>query len=277
MNKKLIFLDIDGTLTSPGRQAPPESSLRAIREARARGHRVFLCTGRDYAMLEPLLQYGFDGAVGSAGGYVLCGGKVLYDMPMANEVRDRACRVLEEAGFAWAIECLNGVYGTEENFVLMAESRDGGSEAQRWREAAKSDLKFCSIDEYDGAPVYKIMFIGRSDADLDRVERELGGEFFVCLQNVFAKESHIHGELINRAFDKGTGVRRICEYLGVPIEDTVGFGDSMNDLAMLETVGIGVCMANGEEKLKEISHMVCPSVEEDGIWKAFVQLGLIEG
>ena len=277
MNKKLIFLDIDGTLTMPGKLAPPESALRAIREAQERGHKVFLCTGRDYAMLEPLMHYGFDGAVGSAGGYVLCGGKVLYDMPMPNGTRDKACRVLEEAGFVWGIECLNGVYAQEETFALMAESRDTGSEAMRWKEAAKSDLKFRPIGEYDGAPVYKLMFIGRRGADLDRVERELGGEFFVCLQNVFAKESHIHGELINRAFDKGTGVRRICEYLKVPIEDTVGFGDSMNDLAMLETVGTGVCMANGEEKLKEVCHMVCPAVEEDGIWKAFVQLGLIEG
>lgn len=277
MEKKLIFLDIDGTLVAPGRKEPPESAVRAIRKARENGHRVFLCTGRNYAMLEPLLVYGFDGVVASAGGYVRCGGKTLYDMPMPDGTRDRAVQALEKAGFAWAIECLNGVYGTEENFALMAESRDKGSEARRWREAVKSDLKFCSIDEYDGAPVYKIMFIGRSGADLAGLERELGGEFFVCLQSIFAKGDHIHGELINRAFDKGAGVRRICEYLNVPVADTVGFGDSMNDLAMLETVGVGVCMEDGEEALKKISDLVCSPVEEDGIYQMFHLLGLIEG
>lgn len=45
MNKKLIFLDIDGTLTTPGSNEPPESALEAIRAAQAQGHKVFLCSG----------------------------------------------------------------------------------------------------------------------------------------------------------------------------------------------------------------------------------------
>lgn len=40
---KLIFLDIDGTLTTPGSNVPPESALRAIRGAQAAGNKVFLC------------------------------------------------------------------------------------------------------------------------------------------------------------------------------------------------------------------------------------------
>ena len=86
MKPKLIFLDIDGTLTSPGSNVPPDSALAAIREARANGHKVFLCTGRNHAMLSPLLDYGcFDGAVASGGGYVFCGEKVLYDCPMSEQ------------------------------------------------------------------------------------------------------------------------------------------------------------------------------------------------
>jgi hypothetical protein len=84
----------------------------------------------------------------------------------------------------------------------------------------------------------------------------------------------INGELINRKYDKGRGILRICEHLGVPVEDTIGFGDSMNDLEMIETVGTSVCMDNGAEALKKISDIVCPSVEEDGMAKAFAQLGL---
>ena len=40
MGKKLIFLDIDGTLTEPGSNYPPESALKAIRGAQAKGHLV---------------------------------------------------------------------------------------------------------------------------------------------------------------------------------------------------------------------------------------------
>ena len=67
MDKKLIFLDIDGTLTVPGHNTPPESALAAIREAREAGHRVFLASGRSLSALSPLLRLGFDGAVASAG------------------------------------------------------------------------------------------------------------------------------------------------------------------------------------------------------------------
>ena len=65
MTTKLIFLDIDGTLTEPGKNVPPASAQEAIRRARERGHRVALCSGRNRGMLSPLLQYGFDGILES--------------------------------------------------------------------------------------------------------------------------------------------------------------------------------------------------------------------
>ena len=51
MSTKLIFLDIDGTLTIPGSNVPPESALDAIRTAQSFGHKVFICTGRNPDML----------------------------------------------------------------------------------------------------------------------------------------------------------------------------------------------------------------------------------
>ena len=59
------------------------------------------------------------------------------------------------------------------------------------------------------------------------------------------------------------------------LPNTVGFGDSMNDLDMLKVVGTSVCMENGSPQLKAMSDMVCPSVEENGLADAFKKLGLI--
>ena len=42
MSRKIIFLDIDGTLTVPGSNEPPASALKAIRAAQENGHKVFL-------------------------------------------------------------------------------------------------------------------------------------------------------------------------------------------------------------------------------------------
>ena len=65
---KLIFLDIDGTLTEAGTNTPPDSAVRAMEQARKKGHKLFLCTGRNPDMLRPLLRYPFDGMVASSGG-----------------------------------------------------------------------------------------------------------------------------------------------------------------------------------------------------------------
>ena len=86
MDAKLIFLDIDGTLLPPGDAAIPASALTAMHKARANGHKLFLCTGRNYRMTSPLLlQFPFDGYICSAGGYVSCGEKLLVNIPMEQE------------------------------------------------------------------------------------------------------------------------------------------------------------------------------------------------
>ena len=85
----------------------------------------------------------------------------------------------------------------------------------------------------------------------------------------------MNGEIISRRFDKGTGVLKVCEHLGIPLEDSVGFGDSMNDKEMLEVTGLSVCMENGSEEMKKIADVICPSVTEDGIKKAFEKYHLM--
>ena len=102
----------------------------------------------------------------------------------------------------------------------------------------------------------------------------LNGEFNFCIQDTDAC-GIVNGELINRAYNKGTAVLRLSEYLGIAAEDTIAFGDSMNDLEMLQTAGYSVCMGNGSKRLQGIADMVCPPVNRDGLYRAFVQLGLI--
>ena len=103
--------------------------------------------------------------------------------------------------------------------------------------------------EYDGRPLYKVIFMCSSVDQLAPAIEALEKEFYFLVQDVAAANC-INGELINRKFDKGLGIRRMAEALDFPIEDTVGFGDSMNDLEMIETVGTSVCMANGSPQLK---------------------------
>lgn len=274
--RRIIFFDIDGTLTEPGTNVIPESALKGIRGAQAKGNYVFLCTGRNYDMLSPLLHYGFDGVIGSAGGYIECGGKVIYDCPMTEEQRIRAMNTLQENGVFRTVECKDGSY-TDEGFkeFLRTHAEEGGnSELLRWREQIEKSLNIRPMEEYHGQPVYKMVIMSESEERLEIPRKVLEKDFNFCIQAP-DKFGFINGEVINRQFHKGKGVERVCEYLNIPVEDTVAFGDSMNDLEMMETAGLSICMANGSQKLKEIADYVCPSVKEDGVYQAMEKFGLM--
>ena len=274
MNTKLIFLDIDGTLTPAGSNTPPESAMQAIRAAQKNGHKVFLCTGRNPAMLAPVLALGFEGAVAAAGGYVFAGDKVLFDCPMTQEQLETGMRLLKENGVFRTIEAKDATWGDEDLGDFLASAGEGNSELARWRKALAEELNILPMHAYDGRPVYKIVFMCTEASQLVPAREALEKDFKFVVQDVAAHHC-LNGELINRSFDKGRGVRIVTDAYGIAIEDTIGFGDSMNDLEMIETVGTSVCMDNGSPKLKEISDIVCPAVDEDGLAIAFAQLGLI--
>ncbi len=274
MNRKLIFLDIDGTLTPAGSNTPPESAMKAVRLAQAKGHPVFLCTGRNPAMLAPVLALGFDGAVAGAGGYVFAGDKVLFDCPMPKEDFETGMRLLKEQGVFRTIEAIHATWGDEDLGEFLASAGEGNSELVRWRKALAEQLNILPMSAYDGSPVYKIVFMCRTADQLAPARAALEKNYNFVVQDV-AAHNCLNGELINRKFDKGRGVRIVADYYGIPLEDTYGFGDSMNDLEMIETVGHSVCMANGSPALQAVSDLVCPAVDEDGLYRAFEQLGLL--
>ena len=274
MKRKLIFLDIDGTLTPAGSNHPPESAMRAVRQAQEKGHKVFLCTGRNPAMLAPVLALGFDGAVAGAGGYVFAKDKVLFDCPMEQEEFETGMRLLKENGVFRTIEARDATWGDEDLGDFLAQAGDGNSELVRWRKALAEQLNILPMSEYDGSPIYKIVFMCREAKQLEPAREALEKNYNFIVQDI-AAHNCLNGELINRKFDKGRGVRIMAEEFSIPLEDTIGFGDSMNDLEMIETVGYSVCMDNGSPALKAKSDLVCPAVEEDGLYKAFEQLGLL--
>lgn len=278
MEPRAIFLDIDGTLTEPGSNTPPKSAVWAIEQAKKEGNYVFLCTGRNYGMLSPLLSYGFDGAVASSGGYIEYGGEVIYDCPMPEELKRTALDVLKENGVYRTVECMDGAYTDEElkEFLKKHAGEGKNSELLRWREQIEKSLNIRPMKEYGGQPVYKVLLMCVSDKQLIEPRRILGQDFSFCIQDG-EEDGYINGELINRKFDKGRAIERVCNYLHIPVCNSVAFGDSMNDLEMIETAGLGICMENGSGRLKEKADDVCPPFWKDGIRSAFIKHHLIPG
>lgn len=276
MDQKLIFLDIDGTLTEPGKNVPPSSAVDAVRRARTKGHKVVLCSGRNYGMLYPVLQFGFDGLVASAGGYIEYNGQVVYDCPMPPAQQARVLDVFKESGIYRTIGGRNHSY-TDEGFKeFLAEDvqSEANSELLRWRIQIENELDIRPMSEYDGEPIYGMAFMSRGAERLKKPMQVLQEEFDFCIQDQDTC-GIVNGELSSKAFDKGTAVKRLCGYLKISKENTIAFGDSMNDLEMLQAAGIGVCMANGSPSLLKIADIVCPPVDEDGLYSAFEKLELL--
>ncbi len=275
MKQKLIFLDIDGTLVTPGKMWPSKPVYEAIKAAQAKGHKVFLCSGRNMAMLDALLPVGFDGIIASAGGHVRIGEEILFDHPMPKALQADVLATLQKSGVLCTLEAKDATFGDSflKDYFAHVEITEGNSELARWKESFLEKLGIKSMEEYDGRPIYKIVFMCEKEEQLAEAKAQFADAFHFCFQS-FHQSKGCNGELISREFNKGSGIQILCAHLGADLSDTIGIGDSMNDYEMIETVGYGICMENGAAALKEISDYVCPAVEEDGVAVALKKLGL---
>jgi Cof subfamily protein (haloacid dehalogenase superfamily) len=70
-------------------------------------------------------------------------------------------------------------------------------------------------------------------------------------------------EILPKGCDKGTALERVAALLGVAREETLAIGDSMNDEAMLRWAGLGVAMANSDDRIKSIAGLVTTSTNDD--------------
>ena len=70
-------------------------------------------------------------------------------------------------------------------------------------------------------------------------------------------------DIMNRGVDKGTGIARLCEHLGISIADVVVGVD--NDAEMLEAVGHGYLVANAEERMERFADFRIPSNNDRGV------------
>lgn len=79
-------------------------------------------------------------------------------------------------------------------------------------------------------------------------------------------------ELNIAAANKGDALCSLCAALGIPIEETLAFGDGTNDLSLIRAAGCGVAMGNADFSVKAVADAVCDDNEHDGLAKYLEKL-----
>ena len=80
---------------------------------------------------------------------------------------------------------------------------------------------------------------------------------------------------LDKTASKARGIQTALQKLGLKMADAMAFGDAHNDMEMLQTVGFGVAMGNAVPEIKAIADYVCPPINEDGIYRGLVDLGIL--
>lgn len=113
MDKKLIFIDVDGTLCDMSGQVP-KSAKEAIKLARNNGHLVFICTGRSKPEItEDIESTGFDGMICAGGGYIEIDSEILMHKKMLKEDVLKLIEYFESHNIAYYIESNDGLFGSK--------------------------------------------------------------------------------------------------------------------------------------------------------------------
>lgn len=281
MNRKVVFFDIDGTLID-SKCGISRSAVVSIKELKKRGHIVCINTGRTRDLIQDdILKIGFHGIVAGCGSYIEFNKEILLEQYILIESLNKAIDILERFNICYSLEAKDSVFMTKE----MAEYLLNNVQALRGKQNSEMEkllnnqekIKYeDTIKDFNPEiiPINKINFIGKDSYEVQKIVKSLGNDFNV-ISHKSSCNSIVNGEIIMKSFNKGTAVKEVCNHLSISLKDTIAFGDSMNDLDLLNTVHHGVAMGNSLKDLKDKVKVICESIHEDGIYKELKRLELI--
>ena len=279
--KQLLFYDLDGTLSGKS-YAITEKNQWALANAKEKGHKVFLCTGRP-----PISIYGdvekisFDGMICCAGSYVFIHDQLIFENVIEKDLLKQVLHLFHQHDISYCLETKEGLYETSrihrfyiKNYYKKVKINRN---LFRFLKARKKKEKHYRIEDFDinKISVAKIEFITKNQNDYLACLPFLEKYFHVVL---FSQEndSYVNGEIIMRDCTKREGILKVIDYFHEDINHTVGFGDSMNDYQMLETVHTGIVYENADKRLKELAQYTFQEPDQDGIYHIMRELDLCD-
>lgn len=273
MEQKVIFLDIDGTIVN-AYGIIPESAKWAIRQAKANGHHLVVCSGRSrFQIYDEVLELGFSGIVGGSGVFVMAEEKEIFHAYIDEAHRKSSFDYLESNGFLFCYQADDGVVMNRRSSegILKMYREKGMSEERIARLAGNTHL---TEEPWKNERSEKIVYY-EAPFPVEKVHADMEPYFDVVRLSLDGMDEFT-GEVGINGINKATGMEIYLKHVGVSRQNCIAVGDGPNDLQMMEYAGIGVAMGNAEDDVKQRADMVTDHINEEGLYHAFVRLGLIE-
>lgn len=244
---KLIVCDLDETLIGTDRTISKKNE-EAIRKAVEAGVKFVPCTGRGYNSVHPTTRH--LGLYEASGQYVISynGGAITENAGEKLEyfqgITFEEAETLYKRGLTYPHICIH-IYTPDQVWVrnFYPEEVEYLANRQPCTEIFSDDIDFLK-----GKEIVKAIYMNTDYAYLKRIESEITD----LTENMDVSfSSNRYMEFNRKGVSKGNGLRRLCDLLGIDIQDTIAIGDNYNDLSMIRAAGLGVGVANTIEGMKK--------------------------
>ncbi|MBU8877648.1 Cof-type HAD-IIB family hydrolase [Bacillus sp. FJAT-29790] len=255
--KKIVFFDIDGTLLDHDKKLP-DSAKESLEQLKKNGVFVAIATGRAPFMFESLREeLDIDSFVSFNGQYVVFENEVIYRNPMKTTEIEKISNQAKEYNHPLIFMNEKTMKATVKHHELI--------------ESGLGSLKFPHPDKdihfYKDREIYQSLIFCE-----EKEEKIYHGEY---PDFRFIRWHPFSSDILPAGGSKAEGIKKMIDRLGFDLEDVYAFGDGLNDIEMLETVGNGVAMGNAKEELKKVADYTTTDVDQDGIWNGLKALKLI--
>ena len=264
---KIIFSDLDGTLRNSNREVS-QRTKDDIQKLMNMGIEVILCSGRPRCELERISrECNASRYIISSNGaevYDCITKKVLYRdliniqaIVQAYEIAQKEdCTFVMHSG---NVRIVNRYKYKDETEVIPKEGIISA--------AYNNNVIQCTIINKD---FDKMKRVRRAIAKIPSIK--IANESKCFKDKTIIPNDSIYCDLVDEETSKGIAIKTICELLGVDKKETIGIGDSYNDIELLKNVGYSVAMGNSVEKLQNKAKEVTDTNDFDGAAKFFEKI-----
>ncbi|ERJ13483.1 Cof-type HAD-IIB family hydrolase [Haloplasma contractile] len=259
MEKKIVFIDIDGTLFDHEHNRVHQSTVEAINKLRENDIYVFVASGRSRIMaLQVLDRYDIkvDGYVFINGQYVIYKDEVIYKNPISKEFLQKFITECEQVGEDYG-------FMTEHDYTVSSHSDRVVESFVNFK------MKIPDINKeiFKTDDVFQGLIFDLKNIDYFNDKYKDYVKFIPWLGK--------GADIVPKNGSKANGISYVLKKLGAKRENVYAIGDSYNDIEMIKFANYGIAMGNANDTLKKVADYVTDDITKDGLYKAMKHYKLI--